>query len=153
MAGPVYGVLAGRRPYRRPSLVASAVVIQIAAWAVVLGWPGPAPVAVLVALSALLGLGTPSSLVAFDMVRAWVAPSQVGRACGAVNVGGFTSSILVVLLVGLALDLQGAGDPAQWSPDAFRVAMLVQFPVWLLGLIAMAVASRSADLATRRPAH
>jgi hypothetical protein len=68
----------------------------------------------------------------------------VGRASGAVNVGGFVSTVIVVLLVGLALDLQGAGDPSQWSPESFRAAMLVQLPVWVVGLVGMAVTARAA---------
>lgn len=144
MVGPLYGVVAGRLPHRRLTLVASAALLQAAAWSAVLLWPGTAPFAVLVGLAALLGVGGPSSLVAFDVARAAVAPSLVGRASGAVNVGGFVSTVLVVLLVGLALDLQGAGDPSAWSPAAFRVAMLVQVPVWLAGLTAVAVAARSA---------
>jgi hypothetical protein len=48
----------------------------------------------------------------------------------------------VVLLVGLALDLQGAGTPDAYTLAAFRVAMAVQIPVWLVALVGVARASR-----------
>jgi hypothetical protein len=104
-------------------------------------------VGALVGLAIVLGGGGPASLVAFDLARSAVPPAQVGRASGAVNVGGFVSTITVVLLVGLALDLQGAGTPATYDLAAFRVAMLVQVPVWLVGLVAITRAGRgrSAD--------
>ena len=36
-------------------------------------------------------------------------------------------------LIGLALDLQGAGTPATFTLDAFRIAFLTQVPLWLAG--------------------
>ncbi len=140
--GPVLGTLAGRLPRRRVRLIVVSVLAQILAWLAVLAWPGPAPVGVLAGLAIVLGGGGPASLVAFDLARAAVPPAQVGRASGAVNVGGFISTIAVVLLVGLALDLQGAGTPATYDLTGFRVAMLVQLPVWLIGLVGIALAVR-----------
>jgi hypothetical protein len=35
----------------------------------------------------------------------------------------------------LALDLQGAGRPETYSLDAFRLAFLMQVPLWLLGAV------------------
>lgn len=48
------------------------------------------------------------------------------------------STISVVLLVGLALDLQGTGTPGEYSLSASRAAMLVQAPVWVTGLVTIA---------------
>jgi hypothetical protein len=81
--------------------------------------------------------------VAFDIARAAVPPARIGRASGIVNVGGFVSTVAVVLLVGVALDLQGAGTPDAYTLTAFRVAMLVQIPVWLVALAGIARASRT----------
>lgn len=142
--GPLFGVVAGRLPRKRTQMVVVSVLCQAAAWLVVLAWPGPVPVGALVGLVIVLGGGGPASLVAFDLARSAVPPAQVGRASGAVNVGGFVSTVAVVLLVGLALDLQGAGTPATYDLAAFRVAMLVQVPVWLVGLLAIARATRRA---------
>ena len=140
--GPLFGLVSGRFPHRRVALIAGSVVAQALMWSVVLAWPGPVPWAVLVVLVVILGSGGSASLVAFDVARAAVTPSQLGRASGVVNVGGFTSSLLVVALVGVLLDLQGAGAPADWTATAFRVAMAVHVPVAVVGLVGMAIAAR-----------
>jgi MFS family permease len=140
--GPLFGLVSGRFPHRRVALIAGSVVAQVVMWSVVLAWPGPVPWPVLVVLVVVLGSGGSASLVAFDVARAAVTPAQVGRASGVVNVGGFTSSLLVVALVGVLLDLQGAGAPADWTGPAFRVAMAVHIPVALAGLAGMAFAAR-----------
>ncbi len=151
--GPVFGVLSGRFPRRRVALVAGSVAAQVLAWTAVLSWPGTVPWPVLVGLVVILGSGGSASLVAFDVARSAVAPSQVGRASGVVNVGGFTSSLLVVALVGVLLDLQGAGAPADWTTTAFRVAMAVHVPVALVGLTGMALAARRVRRTARTDAR
>jgi len=104
--GPLFGLASGRFPHRRVALIAGSVVAQVLMWSIVLTWPGTVPWPVLVVLVVVLGSGGSASLVAFDVARAAVTPSQIGRASGVVNVGGFTSSLLVVALVVLvALDL------------------------------------------------
>lgn len=140
--GPLLGTLAGRFPARRVRLIVASTVAQAAAWLVVLAWPGPAPLALLVMLVVVLGGGGPASLVAFDIARAAVPPQRIGRASGIVNVGGFVSTVAVVLLVGVALDLQGAGTPDTYTLDAFRLAVLVQVPVWLVALAGIARSAR-----------
>ena len=142
VVGPLFGVLAGRWPQRRVRLIVVSVLAQATAWLVVLAWPGPAPMAVLVGLVVVIGGGGPASLVAFDLARAAVPPARLGRASGIVNVGGFVSTITVVLCVGLALDLQGAGTPDAYDLTAFRVAMLVQVPVWIAALAGIARSAR-----------
>lgn len=151
--GPLFGLASGRFPHRRVALIVGSVTAQVVAWAVVLAWPGTVPWPVLAALVVVLGSGGSASLVAFDVARSAVAPSQVGRASGVVNVGGFTSSLLVVALVGVLLDLQGAGAPADWTTTAFRVAMAVHVPVALVGLAGMALAARRVRRATRAEAR
>jgi MFS family permease len=153
LIGPLFGLASGRFPQRRVALIAGSVVAQVVAWTVVLSWPGPVPWAVLVGLVVVLGSGGSASLVAFDVARSAVAPSQVGRASGVVNVGGFISSLLVVALVGVLLDLQGAGAPADWTTTAFRVAMAVHVPVALVGLVGMALAARRVRRVTGREAE
>jgi MFS family permease len=152
LIGPLFGLASGRFPHRRVALIGGSVVAQVVAWSVVLSWPGPVPWPVLVVLVVVLGSGGSASLVAFDVARSAVAPSQVGRASGVVNVGGFISSLLVVALVGVLLDLQGAGAPADWSTTAFRVAMAVHVPMALVGLAGMALAARRVRRAAGREA-
>ncbi|MEJ2871534.1 MFS transporter [Actinomycetospora sp. OC33-EN08] len=132
--GPLYGLLSGRFPHRRVELIAASVAAQAVAWTVVLAWPGQAPVGVLVVLVVVLASGGSASLVAFDVARSAVPPAAIGRASGLTNVGGFVSGLAVVALVGVLLDLQGAGSPAAWDADVFRVAMAVHVPVLLIGL-------------------
>jgi MFS family permease len=148
--GPLFGLVSGRFPHRRVVLIAGSVVAQVLMWSVVLSWPGTVPWPVLVVLVVVLGSGGSASLVAFDVARSAVTPAQVGRASGVVNVGGFTSSLLVVALVGVLLDLQGAGAPADWTTTAFRVAMAVHVPVALVGLAGMALAARRVRRAAPR---
>jgi sugar phosphate permease len=136
--GPLVGTLAGRFPARRVRLIVVCTLAQAASWLVVLAWPGPAPLVLLALHVVVLGGGGPASLVAFDIARAAVPPQRIGRASGIVNVGGFVSTVAVVLVVGVALDLQGAGTPDTYTLDAFRAAMLVQVPVWLVALLGIA---------------
>ena len=153
LIGPLFGLVSGRFPHRRVVLIAGSVVAQVLVWSTVLAWPGPVPWPVLVVLVVVLGSGGSASLVAFDVARAAVGPTQIGRASGVVNVGGFTSSLLVVALVGVLLDLQGAGAPADWTGPAFRVAMAVHVPVALLGLAGMAIAARRVRRSAGREAE
>ncbi len=139
ITGPLFGVLAGRWPTRHVELLLASVAAQIVVWAAVLVWPGPAPLALLAVLAVAVGSGDPASVVAFDIARSGAAPHQIGRASGITNVGGFTSTVAVILLIGLALDLQGAGPPQLWTPDTFRLAMLAQLPIWAIGLAGVAL--------------
>jgi MFS family permease len=136
--GPVVGVLSGRYPHRRVQLVVALVVLQILAWAAVLGWPGPAPAWLLLALSLALSTGGPASLVGFDLGRSTTPEAAMGVGTGMVNTGGFTSSLVTVLAVGVVLDLLGQGTPERFTDVGFSVAWLVQVPVWVVGLTMLA---------------
>lgn len=142
VTGPLFGAVAGRRPNRHVELICASVAAQMIVWAAVLLWPGPAPLALLAALAVAVGSGDPASVVAFDIARSGVHEHQIGRASGITNVGGFTSTVAVILLIGLALDVQGAGPPELWSPETFRLAMLAQVPLWAIGLFAIVYARR-----------
>jgi MFS family permease len=135
--GPLFGLLSGRFPHRRVTLITASVLAQAVAWSVVLAWPGTVPLWLLVVLVVVVASGGSASLVAFDVARSAVPPGSIGRASGMTNVGGFVSSLLVVALVGVLLDLQGAGSPDAWDADVFRVAMAVHVPVLLIGLAGM----------------
>lgn len=138
--GPVLGTLSARLPLRRSSaLVIPSVAAQALVWLVVILWPGAAPLWLLVTLAITLGLGGPASMIAFDHARAHNPSHRLSSATGITNVGGFLSALLAILFIGLALDLQGAGTPDTYSLDAFRVAFLTQFPLWILGTIMILV--------------
>jgi MFS family permease len=132
--GPLLGALSSRHPLRRSHmLVLPTVGLQLLMWVVVLVWPGPAPLWLLILLALALATGGPASMIAFDHARTYNPEHRLSTATGIVNGGGFLAGLLAILFIGLAMDLQGAGDPSHYSLDAFRVAMLTQVPLWLLG--------------------
>jgi MFS family permease len=140
IVGPVLGHLVGRWPYRRSVPILAIVLATAAMWAVVIGWPGRAPFAVLVALVIVLGANGPGSMVGFDFARTENPPTRIGSATGIVNVGGFVASLLTILLIGLVLDVSRGGST--YSLHDFRLAMSVQYLFWALGLVAFLRARR-----------
>lgn len=133
VTGPVVGWLTGRYPYHRSAMVLWMVLAIAAVWAVVLLWPGPAPLWLLVVLVMVTALGGPGSMVGFDLARTFHPSSHMGRATGIVNIGGFTASLLTIGLIGFVLDRVAPGGPTTYTLGDFKVAMAVQFPFWALG--------------------
>ena len=133
-AGPLIGLLVQRYPLRRSLLVLSVVGANAFAWALVIAWPGRAPLPVLVLLVLALGLGGPGSMIGFDLARTFNPPSRLGAATGMVNVGGFVASLVSILLIGLILDARSGGT-ASYGIDDFKVAMSVQYLVGAVGLV------------------
>ena len=105
--GPVVGWLAGRWPLRRSAVVLALVAGSALAWAVVLAWPGRAPLPLLVLLVLVLASNGPGSMLGFDFARTENPPARLGSAAGIVNVGGFVASLTTILAVGVLLDLTG----------------------------------------------
>ncbi|TCK21625.1 MFS transporter [Pseudonocardia endophytica] len=139
IAGPVFGEFTARHPLRRSWLVLGVIGATAAAWAAVLLVPPPAPSWLLVVLVAVLACNGPCSAVGFDYARTFNPDHRRGTAVGIVNVGGFTTTLLATLAVGAVLGVAGG-----FTPDAFRLAWLVQFPVWILATVGVLVARRKA---------
>ncbi|MEO7069618.1 MAG: MFS transporter, partial [Nostocoides sp.] len=133
LTGPVIAHLTARVPYHRSSLVLGIVVAIAAVWAVVLLWPGPAPVWLLVVLVVVMAVGGPGSMVGFDLARTFHAPHRLGRATGIVNVGGFVASLVTMGLIGVVLDRLAPGGSGTYTLGDFQIAMSVQFLMWLVG--------------------
>ncbi|MGX5770072.1 MULTISPECIES: MFS transporter [Microbacterium] len=132
--GPIMGELSRRNPHLRSrALVLPTVGVQAVAWLAVIAYPGPAPLWLLVALAVALATGGPASMIAFDHARTHNPSHRLSTATGVTNAGGFLAALVAILLIGLALDLQGAGTPATYNLDAFRLAFLMQVPLWALG--------------------
>lgn len=132
--GPVMGGLSARIPHRRSrALVLPTVAVQMVAWLAVIAWPGPAPLWMLIVLAIALATGGPASMIAFDHARTHNPSHRLSTATGITNVGGFLAGLIAIFLIGAALDLQGAGTPATYTLDAFRIAFLTQVPLWLVG--------------------
>ncbi|MGM7696950.1 MFS transporter [Microbacterium sp. A84] len=132
--GPITGTLSQRNPNQRTTaLVLPAIAIQFVAWLVIIALPGPAPTWLLYVLAIALATGGPASMIAFDHARTHNPSHRLSTATGVTNAGGFIAALIAIFLIGLMLDLQGAGTPDTYSLDAFRMAFLTQVPLWLIG--------------------
>lgn len=133
--GIVIGRFAGRHPLRRSWVVLVVVALQALALLSVMLRPGQAPVWQLIVLVVCLGAGGPGSLVGLDFARTSNPPHLISSATGIANSAGFIASLLALLMIGLLLDLQGAGTPETYDLYAFRNAFSSWFLLWLIGVI------------------
>lgn len=134
-AGPVVGWSVGRHPWHRSTLVLGIVGAIVAVWTVVLAWPGPAPMWLLVLLVVVAGVGGPASMVGFDVGRTSNPSARLASATGMINVGGFTASLVLVVVIGLVLDVRTPGASTAYTPESFRWAMSTQYLLWAVGLV------------------
>ncbi|MBL3700492.1 MFS transporter [Leucobacter luti] len=141
-AGLVLGPVSSRFIERRVWVNLGIVIAIVLTWCAVIFWPGTPPTWLLIALLVVMPLGGPASMIAFEVLRSHTPRSFTGFATGLVNTAGFTASLLVILLIGLVLDMQGAGSPELYSLDAFRVAFAVQIPFWVLGIVMILIEQR-----------
>jgi sugar phosphate permease len=135
VTSPLIGAFVTRWPYSRSTLVLWIVAAIMTVWAVVLLWPGRAPLWLLVILVVVLAVGGPGSMVGFDLARTFNPPTRLGSASGIVNVGGFVASLSTVALIGIVLDRVAPGGPSTYTVGSFRVAMSVQYLVWAIGVV------------------
>ncbi|WP_454049089.1 MFS transporter [Cellulomonas sp. Marseille-Q8402] len=141
VAGPLIGLLVGRRPAARmPLALGTAAAIGLA-WLSVTLPSSPVPMWVLAVFVVVVAVGGPTSLVAFDVARSCTPPSRLGTATGFVNTGGFVGALLTMLVVGIVLDRVGGGAR---DLDAFRTAFSVVAVPWVLGVAGMLLGRRSA---------
>ena len=128
------GSLVGRYPFHRSRLALGIVGATVAAWTVVLVWPGQAPLWLLVVLVLSMAANGPGSAIGFDVARTSNPAGRLGTASGIVNVGGFTASFVAIGLIGIMLTLLADG-PTTYDESAFRWAFAMQYPIWLLGVV------------------
>ncbi|HET6627605.1 MAG TPA: MFS transporter [Nocardioidaceae bacterium] len=133
VGGPVIGGYIGRNPWQRSTVVLGIVAAIAATWAVVLLWPGDAPLWLLAVMVVATGLGGPGSMVGFDVARTFAPASRLGSATGIVNIGGFVASLFMVLAIGILLDVFTPGSATDYSPRAYSLAMSVQYLGWIAG--------------------
>ncbi|MGG7101972.1 MFS transporter [Rhodococcus sp. 24CO] len=134
VAGPILGILTGRYPMRRSWLVLSIMVSSAVMWTIVLARSEPSPLWLLTILIIVISIGGPGSVIGFDYARTSNPSSSMGTAQGMVNIGGFLASLIVIQVMGVILGHMGG-----YTFDGFRVAWLVQYPVWILGIIGVLV--------------
>ena len=137
--GPVVGLLTMRHPLRRSWLVLGVIAADVVVWTAVLAFPGPAPRWLLVVLVVVLAAGGPGSVVGFDIARTANPSTNLGLAQSIVNLGGFTASLVVLAAMGGVMNALGG-----FTPEAFRIAWLVQYPVWAFAVACIVVTRRSA---------
>ncbi|OYO19065.1 MFS transporter [Enemella evansiae] len=143
ITGPVVGQLTRAHPLRRSNLVLAASMAGLVPWVVVLLWPGPAPTWLLVLLVAGLSVGGPGSSIGFDFARTANDQRRLGTATAVVIMGGFLGALVAVLLIGAILDGISGGGGAGYDLHAYRWAMAVQVPMYLVGLIGIYRSRRS----------
>jgi MFS family permease len=136
--GPVIGAIAAKHHDWQKRLIIAAPISAMTAWALVLILPGTAPAWLLIALVVVLGFGGPTSMLAFDYSRRYVAAKELGAANGFVNIGGFLASLVMLGGIGVALDLLNLGHSRAtlYSLGHFRIALLLQFVVVSAALVA-----------------
>jgi sugar phosphate permease len=141
VAGPLIGLLVGRRPgARMPLALGTAVAIGLA-WLSVTLPASPVPSWVLAVFVVVVAVGGPTSLIAFDVARSCTPPARLGTATGFVNTGGFIGALLTMLVVGVVLDRVGGGAR---DLAAFRTAFSVVAVPWVVGVAGMLLGRRSA---------
>ncbi|HXL20289.1 MAG TPA: MFS transporter, partial [Streptosporangiaceae bacterium] len=137
--GPVVGMLTSRYPMRRSWLQLGVIAADALTWTAVLAFPGAAPRWLLVLLVVVLSAGGPGSVVGFDIARTSNPGSNLAVAQSIVNMGGFLATLLVLATMGAVMTVMGG-----FTPGAFRVAWLVQYPVWLMAVIGVLIMRRQA---------
>jgi sugar phosphate permease len=146
LGSPVIGLLAARRPERRPALLVGVAAALAATWALALAWPGErAPAALAFAAFALTGLAGAAALLAFDLAREGGPAHRAGSASGLVNTGGFLAAVVAEIAIGLLLARHGAGPGfglALWP--MVGLTAIAAFRLWSL---ARGPAARRAALA------
>lgn len=136
---PVMATLTARHPLRRSWLLLAVIALQATTWTAVLLQDGPAPRWLLVVLVVVLAAGGPGSMVGIDIGRTTNPQHNMGLAQSLVNLGGFLATLLTLLAIGVLLTALGG-----FSPEAFRIAWLVQYPVWIFAVSALVLARRKA---------
>ncbi|HET7326104.1 MAG TPA: MFS transporter [Nocardioidaceae bacterium] len=133
VCGPLLGRAVAHRPFQRSTMVLGIVGLIVTMWTIVLLWPGPAPLGLLIALGLVVGIGGPGSMVGFDLARTFNPAHRLGSATGMVNAGGFFAALVMVLAIGVVLDLLTPAGASGYAGADFRWAMSLQYLFWVLG--------------------
>ncbi|MBO0901134.1 MFS transporter [Cellulomonas sp. zg-ZUI22] len=150
VTGPVVGLFTGRHPLRRSWVVLMSAGATLVAWVTVLVPDTPRPLAQLVVFAIVLGAGGPVSLVGIDYARTFTPPDRLGTATGFVNTGGFASTIIGVLAVGVVLELVSPPGVSTYTLDAYRVAFAVLVVPWVAGVLGVVRSRRRTRVALAR---
>ncbi len=134
---PLMGVFASRHPLRRSWIVLTVITLSALVWTAVLSLTEPAPLWLLAVLVVVLAAGGPGSVVGFDFARTFNVTHRLGLAQSVVNLGGFTATLVVLQSVGSVMEAAGG-----YTFEAFRLAWLVQYPVWTVAVLGVILQRR-----------
>ncbi|HCM94394.1 MFS transporter [Glutamicibacter arilaitensis] len=147
LLGPILGALTASRAKQRSNYALGIVGTILVMWAIVLCWPGQAPLWVLVLLMITIAAGGPASVIGFDFARTFNPPHVLGTATGLVNTGGFMGAFVTIYVVGFIMDMlykAGGSVGELYNLPAFRIALSFQFVMALLGITFMLIERRKA---------
>ncbi|MGV0993259.1 MAG: MFS transporter [Mycobacterium sp.] len=139
VAGILIGIFIGRHPHRRSWLVLGIIAGNALIWTVVLSLNSPAPYWLLVVLVVVISVGGPGSVVGFDFARTFNPRATLGTAQGAVNMGGFLASLLLMQGMGMVIGAMGG-----YSFDSFRAAWCLQYVAWAVAVVGIVVTRKKA---------
>lgn len=139
--GPVIGWFCGRWPHLRRQFVYSVVGLIALSWILLLAAGGEVSSFWLALFVIAIGIGGPSSMIAFDYSKEAVPAKELGAANGLINTGGFLAALTMMAIVGVVLDLQPGAQ--LYSFDHFRVAFLAMLSITVVGLTGLALSGRS----------
>ena len=135
VAGPLIGVLTARHPLRRSWLVLGGAVMTAAAWIAVLVPGRVLSMWELAIFVVIVGAKKPMSLIGMDFARSFAVQHRAGSATGFVNMGGFSATVMAVLLVGLVLQIASPAGATTYTLDEFRLAFASLALPWVMGVI------------------
>lgn len=139
--GPFVGAMTQRHPLRRSTLVLLIVSTCVVPLVVLVAWPGPAPLWLLLGWVLGLSFGGPGSSVGFDFPRTSLPGHRLGTATGVVIMGGFLAALVCILLIGVVLD--AVAPLGAYRLGDFRRAFAVELPFLALGVGGMLVSRRA----------
>jgi len=139
VVGLCYGQLCAHRPQWRRNTLLVSTSLTLASWALLISWPGPAPLPLIVVWLVFTSMTAPASMVAFDYTRQYVPKHELGTANGFVNIGGFVASFTMMFIIGLVLDVRfalfgKAAGETLYSINGFRTAFITVILIVGFGL-------------------
>jgi MFS family permease len=142
--GPLIGNFTAKYPERRLRFLIAVTALIILAWVIVLAWQGIIPDWLGFALVVAIGVGGPTSMIAFDFSRSYVIKSELGVTNGFINIGGFLASLSMMALIGFVLDYVHDSDLGSqlYSTNGFRAAFATQFLILAVGLAGLLSSAR-----------
>lgn len=152
--GPLIGVFTGHFPHRRALLGWIAGAILVVTWSITLLVPAQLSAWQLLPLITAMAVGSATCSVGFDLARTGVPHRAIGTATGMVNIGGFSASLVSVLLIGIVMDLR-TGEGAATLTD-YRAALASQLVLMIaagIGLWATTRARPSSGASRHRTSH